>query len=61
MSGEMMKGNYWAMRTDDPDIDGYYIVEWDYNFYSAQDDIVMKGYNSPEYAYAGEMVYKARF
>ena len=35
--------NYGAMRTDDPDIDGYYILEQDYNRYTAQDDIVMKG------------------
>ena len=27
MSTKIMKGNYGAMRTDDPDTDGYYIVE----------------------------------
>ena len=26
------------------------IVEWNYNVYTAQDYIVMKGYNPPEYA-----------
>ena len=51
-----MKGNYGAMRTDDPDTDGYYIVEYDSNVYTAQDDIHMKGYNPPQYAYVGEMV-----
>ena len=55
-----MKGNYEEMRTDDPNTDGYYIVEWDSNVYTAQDDIVMKGYNPPKYAYVGEMVYKVR-
>ena len=42
------------MRTDDPDTDGYCIVEWYYNVYTAQDD--MKGYNPPEYTYAIEIV-----
>ena len=29
-----MKGNYEEMRTDDPNTDGYYIVEWDFNVYT---------------------------
>ena len=37
------------------------IVEWNYNVYTAQDDIVMKGYNPPEYSCEDEMMYKARF
>ena len=61
MSEKIMKSNYGAMRTDDLDTDWYYIVEWNYNVYTAQDDVVMKGYNPPEYAYAGDMGYKARF
>ena len=56
-----MKGNYGVMRTDNPSTDGYYIVEWESNVYTVQDDIVMKGHNPPEYAYAGEMMCKARF
>ena len=60
-SEDIMKGNYEAMRTYDLDKDEYYIVEWDFNVNAAQDDIVMKGYNPPEYVYAGEMVYMARF
>ena len=56
-----MKGNYGAMRTDDLDTDGYYIVEWDSNVYTAYDDIVMKGYSLPGYVYAGKMVCKAMF
>ena len=37
------------------------IVEWDSNVYTEYDCIVMKGYNPPEYTYAGGMVYKVRF
>ena len=61
ISENIMKGNYGAMRTDDPDTNGYYIVEWDSNVYTAQNDIVMKGCNPLEYTYAGEMVCKVRF
>ena len=63
MSEIKMKGNYGATRTDDIDTYRYYIVEWDFNVYTAQDDIFMKGHNSSAYAYAyaGEMVYKAMF
>ena len=61
MSEKIMKGNYWAMRMDNPDTEGYYIVEQDSNIYTAQDNIVTKGYNPPEYTYTSEMVYKARF
>ena len=60
ISENIMKGNYGAMRTDDPDTNRYYIVEWDFNVYTAQNDIVMKGCNPPEYTYAGEMVCKVR-
>ena len=56
-----MKGNYGAMRTNDPDTDEYYTVEWYYNVHTAQDDILMKEYNLLEYAYAGEMVCKGMF
>ena len=56
-----MKSNYGAMRTDDLDTDGYYIVEWDSNVYTAYDDIVMKGHSPSECVYAGEMVCKAMF
>ena len=60
MLENIMKDNYVAMRMDDPDTDGYDIVEWNSNVYIAQDDIVMKGYNPPKYAYVGEMAYKTR-
>ena len=43
MSNKILKGNYRTMRTDDPDNDEYCIVEWDFNVYTVQDDIVMKG------------------
>ena len=43
MSENIMKGNYGETIKDDPDTDEYYIVEWDANVYTAQDDIVMKG------------------
>ena len=61
MSEKIMKDNYGTMITDDLDTDGYYIVEWDSNVYTAHDDIVIKGYSPPEYVYAGEMVCKTRF
>ena len=61
MSENIVKGNYGAMRTDDPVTDGYYIVERSSNVYTCQEDIVTKGYNPPEYAYTGEMVCQARF
>ena len=61
MSKKILKGNYWAIRTDDLDTYGYYIVEWDSNVYTAQDDIVIKGHTPPKYAYVGEMVCKVRF
>ena len=61
MAGKIMKDNYGAMRTNDPDTDRYHMVEWDSNVYTTHDDIVMKECNPPEYAYAGEMVYKVRF
>ena len=48
-----MKDNYGVMRTNDPDIDGYCIVEWDSSVYTVQDDIIMKGYNPHVYAYTG--------
>ena len=38
MSDKIMRGDYGEMRMDDPDIDGYYIVEWNYNVYTTQDD-----------------------
>ena len=46
---------------DDPATDGYYIVEWSSNVYTYQEYTVMKGYNLPQHAYAGEMVCQARF
>ena len=55
-----MNGNYGVMRTDDLDIDGYYIVDWSFNVYTVEDDIFIKRYNSPQYAYTGEMVCKVR-
>ena len=54
----IMKGNYGAIKMDDPDIDKYHIVEWYFNVYTAQNDIVMKGYNPPKYTYVGEMEWK---
>ena len=60
MLENIMKDNYVAMRMDDPDTDGYDIAEQDSNVYTAQDEIVMKGYNPSKYTYIGEMVYKAR-
>ena len=38
MSKKIMKGDYEAMRTKDPDTDRYYTVEVDYYVYAAQDD-----------------------
>ena len=61
MSEKILKRNCGAMRTDDPVIDGYYIVEWSSNVYTYQEGIVMKGYNPPEYAYTGEMACQERF
>ena len=61
MSEKIMRSNCGEMRTDDPATDGYYIAEWISNVYTAQYGIVMKGYNPPEYAYTGEIVYEARF
>ena len=60
MSEKISMVIYRAMRTDDPDIDGYYIVEWSFNVYTVEDDIFIKRYNSPQYAYTGEMVCKVR-
>ena len=56
-----MKINYREMRTDDFATERYYMLKWISNIYTAQDDIVMKGYNPPEYEYAGDMVCEARF
>ena len=61
MLEKIVKGNYGAMRTDDPATDVYYIVNWGSNVYTYQEDIVINGYNPPEYAYVGEMVCQARF
>ena len=47
-----MKGNYGAMKTDDPDTDGYYIVGWRSNVYTTQDIL--------DYVYADEMVCESR-
>ena len=61
MFEKIIKVNYGEMRTDNPDTDGYYVFEWSSYVYTTQDDIVMKGYNSSEYAYTSEMVCKTRF
>ena len=61
MLEKIVKGNYGAMRTDALATDGYYILNWSSIFYTCQEDIVMKGYNPLEYAYAGEMVCQERF
>ena len=47
MSEKIGNGNYGVTRTDNPETDEYYTVEWYYNVHTAQDDIPMKGYNPP--------------
>ena len=61
ISEKMVKINYGTTRTDDPATHRYYIIKQSSNVYTAQDDIVMIGYNPPEYVYAGEMAYETRF
>ena len=61
MSEKIGNGNYGVMRTDNPETDGYYTVEWISIVYTAQDDIVMKGHNLLDYVYASEMVCRASF
>ena len=61
MSEKIVKGNCGAMRTDDPATDWYYIVKWISNVCIYQEDIVIKWFNLPEFAYVGGMVCQARF
>ena len=56
-----MKVKYGVTRMGNSTTNGYYIVEWDCNVYTAQDYTVMKGYILSEYAYADKLVRKVRF
>jgi len=61
ISEKIMKSDYGAMKTDNPATNRCYIVEWSSNVYTVQDDIVIKGFNPPDYAYTGEIVCETRF
>ncbi len=39
-------GNYGAFSTDDPDADGYYIVQWTGDPFTLQDDLLLESTDS---------------
>ena len=45
-----------AMRTDDEDTQGYYLVEWITESYTVQEDIIMKGVEPQQTPFVGEII-----
>jgi hypothetical protein len=57
-SEKVEMGNYGAFSTDDPEADGYYIVQWTGDPYTLQDDLLLE---STDCIPAGEIVCEARY
>ena len=49
------------MRTDDEDIQGYYLVKWITEPYTIQEDILMMGVEPPQTAFDREIICDALF
>lgn len=56
INGKVISYIYRAMRIDDEDVDGYYILQFINALYTLQEDRYMKGYEPPIKAYVGEIV-----
>jgi hypothetical protein len=54
-------GLFGAFLTDDPDSDGYYVVQWTSDPYTLQESIELEEYDPPLHLEAGELVCEARY
>ena len=61
MLEKLVKNNFGELRIYNTATDGWYIVQWISDVYILQDNISMKKYNHPEYAYTCKMVCAATF
>ena len=61
MNERILIGTFGAMRTDDEATQGYYLVKWITEPYTIQEDILMKGVEPPQTAFAGEIICDALF
>jgi hypothetical protein len=57
-SEQVEMGNYGAFSTDDPEVDGYYIVQWTGDPHTLQEDLLLE---STDCIPSGEIVCEARF
>ena len=56
MNERILIENFGAMRTDDEATQGYYLVKWITKPYTVQEDIIMKGVEPQQTAFAGEII-----
>ena len=61
MNARILIGTFGAMRTDDEATQGYYLVKWITEPYKVQEDILTKGIEPQQTAFAGEIICDALF
>ena len=61
MNERILIRTFGAMRTDDETTQGYYLVKWITEPYAVQEDILMKGIEPQQNAFAGETICDALF
>ena len=53
--------HFGMFSTDDPDYDGFYLVQWMGTPYKSQEDLYVCKYNPPIFVKEGEMLVKAKY
>jgi hypothetical protein len=56
MAEKVEVGSFGTFHTDDPDADGYYLVEWTSVPYTIQDNVELTEYDPPIQIKEGELV-----
>ena len=59
MNKRILIGTFGATRTDDEAMEGYYLVKWITEPYIVQQDIIMKGVEPQQTAFAREIIFDA--
>jgi hypothetical protein len=61
MAEDVVAGRNGAFMTEDPDTDGYYVVEWSSSPYTLQEDVELDEFDPPLRLSAGELVVDAHY
>jgi hypothetical protein len=61
MAERVVDGGIGVFQTEDPEADGYYLIEWTTSPYTLQEDQLLQEYDPPQLVKAGELVCEGRY